>query len=122
MKQQTRLQAILIAGALAIVASAGPARAAEESRAAEGGFGTLSAITSILYAPVKMAYATGGLVFGGIAWALSGGDGAVANAVITPAVRGDYVVTPAVLRGERPLEFIGKDPEYRAQVAEQTYY
>ena len=26
---------------------------------------------------------------------------------------GDYVVTPAHLRGERPLEFIGRDPAYR---------
>ena len=33
-------------------------------------------------------------------------------AVITPAVRGDYVVTPAHLRGERELEFIGRDPDY----------
>ena len=35
------------------------------------------------------------------------------KAVVTPAVRGDYVVTPALLRGERPIEFFGKDPEYR---------
>jgi len=27
-------------------------------------------------------------------------------------VRGDYVVTPSHLRGERELEFLGRDPNY----------
>ena len=31
-------------------------------------------------------------------------------AVMTPAVRGDYVVTPAHLRMEEPIEFFGRDP------------
>ena len=45
--------------------------------------------------------------------ACSAGDNDVAKTVTTPAVRGDYVVTPEHLRGKRPLEFIGRDPEYR---------
>jgi hypothetical protein len=40
--------------------------------------------------------------------------------VITPSVRGDYVITPAVLRGERPLEFFGKDPEYRSDAVAEA--
>ena len=35
-----------------------------------------------------------------------------ARAVVMPAVRGDYVVTPAILSGERPLEFYGRAPGY----------
>jgi hypothetical protein len=36
------------------------------------------------------------------------------KAVITPSVRGDYVVTPAHIRMEESLEFLGRDPQYRA--------
>ena len=35
---------------------------------------------------------------------------------MTPAVRGDYFVTPDHLRGERSLEFIGRDPAYQVTV------
>jgi hypothetical protein len=71
------------------------------------GLGVASALCSIVYAPVKIIYASGGLIVGGFGWALSGGDSEVASAIVDPAVRGDYVVTPAVLKGERPLEFYG---------------
>jgi hypothetical protein len=45
------------------------------------------------------------------------------SAVITPAVRGDYVVTPSHLRGEEHLEFIGRQPDYREDmvVLEEVY-
>jgi hypothetical protein len=58
-----------------------------------------------------MAYSLLGVVFGGFAWALSGGDTEVMTAVISPAVRGDYVITPSHLRGEQPVEFIGRRPD-----------
>ena len=60
-----------------------------------------------------MVYALGGLIVGGFAWVFSAGDNDVARSVVTPAVRGDYVVTPSNLRGEEELEFIGKDPNER---------
>ena len=96
---------------IAVAVQPGVARA--ESKAAEAGLGAGAAVATLVYGPVKVVYATLGLVFGGFAWALSGGDSDVANAIITPSVRGDYVVTPEALRGERRLEFIGRDPAYR---------
>ena len=66
-----------------------------------------SALASVVYSPVKLAYAAVGATFGGIAWGLSGGNTEVMQAILTPAVRGDYAVTPAHLRGERKLEFVG---------------
>lgn len=110
-----RLRAASLVCALALGLAAGPARA--DDMAGEGGMGVAAALASLIYGPVKVVYAASGLVFGGIAWALSGGDSAVMQAVITPAVRGDYVITPDVLRRERPLEFFGRDPAYREQVA-----
>ncbi len=87
--------------------------AAEDSISNEAGIGALSAVSSLIYGPVKIVYAATGLVVGGIAWGLSGGDSDVLTAVVTPAVRGDYVVTPAHVRMERSLEFFGQDPAYR---------
>ena len=84
---------------------------------AEAGLGAASAVCSLLYGPVKVVYALSGLIIGGIAWGLSGGDSDVLKAVITPSVRGDYVITPALLKGERPVEFFGKDPQYRSEAA-----
>ena len=88
------------------------APAEQESTGAAAGWGALSALTSLVYAPVKVVYAVGGLVVGGFAWVFSAGDNDVVRTVTTPAVRGDYVVTPEHLRGKRPLDFIGRDPEY----------
>jgi hypothetical protein len=105
---------LLVAVALvALVSSSAPRAAwAEKSTAEAGGWGVASGLCSLVYAPVKIVYAVGGGLIGGLAWVFSAGDNDVANAVITPAVRGDYVVTTGHLRGEEPLEFIGRDPAY----------
>ena len=110
MLHSNRLRAVLLAFVLALAVQPGPARAADQNVAASGGLGALAALCSLVYGPLKIVYATGGLIFGSFAWALSGGDSDVMNAVLTPSVRGDYVVTPSHLRGQRPLEFIGRDP------------
>jgi len=97
--------------ACALFVGLSPATAlAEESQAATAGLGIGSALCSLVYSPFKIVYAIGGGVIGGLAWIFSAGDGEVAGAVISPAVRGDYVVTPDHLRGEKPLEFIGREP------------
>ena len=96
-----------------LVSAPGLARAAEEqSTAANAGLGAASALTTLLYGPIKCVYALGGLIVGGLAWPLSGGDSDVMWKIMNPAVRGDYVVTPAHLTGEKPLEFLGRDPGY----------
>jgi hypothetical protein len=96
---------------LTIVFQASPVLAANDT-AREAGAGVGAAFGTLLYAPVKLVYATLGLVLGGIAWGLSGGDAEVKNAVIMPAVRGDYVITPAIIQGEEKLEFVGRRPGY----------
>jgi type IV secretory pathway VirB2 component (pilin) len=111
----------VMVGVLVLLLQASPARA--ESTGASAGWGSAAAISSLIYGPVKVAYSVLGVVFGGIAWGLSGGDSEVMSAVITPAVRGDYVVTPSHLRGEETLEFIGRQPGYHEDmvVLEEVY-
>lgn len=104
--------ALLLCLLLALPAASTSASAGEMSK--QAGLGVGSALTSLVYAPVKMVYALGGLVVGGLAWAFSGGDNQVAKVVLTPSVLGDYVVTPKQLVGDEPLEFFGRDPDYQA--------
>jgi len=97
--------------ALTIAFQGSPAFAGNDT-AREAGIGVASAFSSLLYGPVKVVYATLGVVLGGLAWGLSGGDSDVKNGVIMPAVRGDYVITPSILKGEERLEFVGRRPGY----------
>jgi len=68
-------------------------------------------LCSLVYGPVKVAWAISGLIVGGLAYPLSGGDADIMMEVINTSVRGDYVVTPSHLRGDQPLEFFGRAPE-----------
>ena len=88
------------------------ARAQEDAGYEDAGLGAAAGFTSLVYTPVKLVWAITGLVIGPFAWALSAGDADVMWKVIDTTVRGDYVVTPAHLRGEQPLEFFGRDPGY----------
>jgi hypothetical protein len=92
-----------------IVCAGTPAIAAEGQGA--GSKAALEATSWLLTAPYgafKCAYAIGGGIVGGIAWAVTGGDKAVANSIWVPAVTGDYIIRPENLTGERPLHFVGK--------------
>jgi hypothetical protein len=109
-KQHPRRRATIVALALAAVLALAPspARAEEDSLAYEGVIGVGAAVCTLVYSPLKLAYATGGLVVGGLAWLWSAGDTGVAGPIFTASLRGDYVVTSAHLEGRRPLEFVGR--------------
>lgn len=59
------------------------------------------------YLVFKLAFAGSGAIVGGLTWAFSAGDREAAQAVWDTSLRGDYWVTPAHLKGERPIRFIG---------------
>lgn len=102
--------------ALVLVLATAPTAAwseADDGLSNEAGIGALAALSTLIYGPVKLTYATLGLLFGGVSWGLSGGDQQVLDSVITASVRGDYVVTPEHIRMEKPLEFYGQAPQYR---------
>jgi hypothetical protein len=101
--------------ALAIALAIGAPVSAEQivseetkQTAEQGGMGAAAGLTSVVYAPVKVAYAAGGSIVAGLAYVLSGGDKDVAKPIFDASVRGDYVVTPQHMSGERELEFVGR--------------
>jgi len=104
--------ALGLASLLAAVSA--PVRAEElvseetKETASQGGMGAAAGLTSVVYAPLKVAYAAGGTVVAGLAYVLSGGDKDVAKPIFDASVRGDYVVTPEHMTGQRELEFVGR--------------
>jgi hypothetical protein len=99
----------VLALAAALAAAPASARAQDdESLAYEGLVGVGAALVTLVYSPVKVAYATGGLAISGLAWLWTGGDSSVAGPIFLAAVGGDYVVTPSHLDGRRDLHFNGR--------------
>lgn len=112
MKPESRRRLALLALIVFVAVSPGLARAqSTEPTWESGGLGAAAALASLVYGPIKLTNAILGLVVGGFAYPLSGGDADVTMSVINTSVRGDYVVTPSHLRGEQPLEFWGRAPE-----------
>lgn len=111
--RETTLGRMFVAGLLAAVLMTAPSMAVAGSDSAEvskeSGLGAAAAISSLFYGPAKILYATGGVIIGGFAYVFTAGDTEVAKKVFTRSLRGDYVITPAILTGEDSLEFIGRD-------------
>ncbi|RIL05880.1 MAG: hypothetical protein DCC71_08740 [Proteobacteria bacterium] len=113
-----RVFAAAVAASLAL--GAGAARADEERQPvdSEAGIGVAAGLVSLVYTPAKVLYALGGGVAAGMAYLASAGDQSVTEPILTPSLRGDYVVTPEHLRGEKSLEFFGRHPADGARHAE----
>jgi len=94
---------------LLIALTGNPAIAADTSETSPEGAALQAAswVATIPYGAVKVAYALGGGIVGGLAWMVTGGDTAVAKAVWIPSMTGDYIVLPQNLTGEKSLHFMG---------------
>ncbi len=105
---RVREVAVTAIAAFALVIAAPSARAAEdEGLAYEGAVGLASAVSSLIYGPVKVAYAVGGLAVSTLTFLWTFADTSVSGAVFEQTVGGDYVVTPSHLQGRRELRFFG---------------
>jgi hypothetical protein len=64
-------------------------------------------VSTLLYLPLKLAFAIGGGVVGGLAYAFSGGNEQAAKSIWTTSIYGTYIITPDHLEGNRPIRFLG---------------
>jgi len=76
---------------------------------AEFGLAIGAAAANLVYTPVKVITAFGGLALGGMTGLLTGGDVRAAYAVWVPAASGTFMLTPNNLDGTEPIEFFGSD-------------
>jgi hypothetical protein len=114
------IRSTLIALAAAATLAATPAPAAAESPVSEYGIGTACVFVNLIYGPTKFLYATGGALVSGFAWIFSAGDNDVARPIWDASMRGDYMVVPAQLRGQKRLDFIGRS-QVQADAAETPW-
>ncbi len=70
--------------------------------------GVGATVCTLVYSPLKLAYAASGLVVGSMAWLWSFGSRRVTQPIFRSALGGDYVVTPEHLTGKRKLRFAGR--------------
>ena len=71
------------------------------------GMQVAAGVSTLLYIPFKLAFAIGGGVVGGLAYAFSGGNEQAAKSIWTTSVYGTYLITPDHLEGNRPIRFLG---------------
>ena len=79
----------------------------EGGTASSAGMQAASAVSTILYFPFKAAFAIGGGIVGGLAYAFSGGNEQAAKSIWDTSLRGTYIITPDHLQGNRPIRFLG---------------
>jgi len=97
------------AGGLAAALALAPAAHADDNATPEGaGMGAASMLATLFYGPAKLVYATTGGIVGGLAYGLTGGNADVAVPILESSLYGDYYLTPAQLRGEQSIEFVGR--------------
>ncbi|MCS6319072.1 MAG: hypothetical protein H8K05_15115 [Nitrospira sp.] len=70
-----------------------------------------SALATIVYFPLKLAFAIGGGVVGGLAYGFSGFSEQTAKNIWVPSMYGTYVITPDHLKGDKPIRFLGVSSE-----------
>ncbi|WP_447600183.1 hypothetical protein [Nitrospira sp. Nam80] len=91
--------------------SSSPAGDASTGTPSGVGMQAASAVATILYFPFKAAFAIGGGVVGGLAYAFSGGSEQTAKNIWIPSMYGTYIITPEHLKGDKPVRFLGVPAE-----------
>lgn len=101
--------AVLVVGA-AGGAAAGAATSAHSSQTGDHSAMTYvgTVLANVLYFPAKVIFAAGGAAVSGIAYVVTLGDEQASGEVWQTTVDGDYVVTPDMIEGKRPVRFSGK--------------
>jgi hypothetical protein len=89
----------------------------EGGSASSAGMGAAAGLSTILYLPLKAAFAIGGGLVGGLAYAFSGGNENAAKSIWTTSMYGTYIITPEHLRGDKPIRFLGVPEPDSAQAS-----
>jgi hypothetical protein len=100
-----RFASLTLAAALA----AAPMAQAASSPGLEVGNAITASFANLAYTPAKVVVATVGLIGGGIAGFLAGGDTRTAYSIWVPTAGGSYFLRPSHLDGSEEFHFWGQD-------------
>ncbi|HLK87183.1 MAG TPA: hypothetical protein VKT27_11815 [Candidatus Binataceae bacterium] len=71
------------------------------------GIGAGTVAGNVLYVPAKLVYGILGGITGGASYLLTGGNTQTANTIWRSSLGGDYVLTPDMVSGQKPIHFSG---------------
>ena len=101
-----KLTLSMVLGIALVAAALAPAFAASKDSAAQDvAYGAGSFFGTLLYAPPKTAFCVVGAVTSGLALPFGGPE--TAGKMASTACGGTWVITPATLRGQEPVRFLG---------------
>ena len=92
----------------------------QEGTASGAGMQAASSVATLLYFPVKGAFALGGGIVGGLAYLFSGFNEQAAKNIWVPSVYGDYQIVPEHWSGDRAVRFVGVAAENDEAQAESA--
>ena len=104
--QRTWLAGVLVA-LLIVGPFVGTARGTERY-VEDVGWGMAAVGISVFYCPAKVVYAGVGGIVGSMVYGVTAGRLDAAHRVWSASLGGTYVVTPAMVRGEEPILFVGE--------------
>ena len=84
-----------------------PPLSTEGGTPSSAGMQAAAGFSTLLYLPLKLAFAIGGGIVGGLAYAFSGGNERAAKSIWDTSLYGTYIITPDHLQGDRPIRFLG---------------
>ncbi len=79
----------------------------EGGTASSAGMQVAAGLSTLVYLPLKLAFAIGGGIVGGLTYAFTGGNEQAAKSVWNTSLYGTYLITPDHLQGNRPIRFLG---------------
>lgn len=71
------------------------------------GVGAGTVVGNIFYVPAKVVYGVLGGITGGASYLLTGGNTQTADTIWRSSLGGDYVLTPQMVSGKKPIHFSG---------------
>lgn len=71
------------------------------------GIGAGTVVGNLFYVPAKVVYGVLGGLTGGASYLLTGGNTQTANTIWRSSLGGDYVLTPGMVAGQKPIHFSG---------------
>ena len=90
---------------LAVLAHAGVARAENDGAAQQVGYGVAGALLTVPYIPLKAALCFFGSLSSGAVFVV---DRETSATVLRAGCGGTWLITPDVLTGRQPFEFVGQ--------------
>lgn len=82
-------------------------RAKEQGEKHGAGTYAATVLSNVAYFPAKVIFAGTGAVASGAAYLGTLGNQRTTNEIWNASVRGDYLVTPAMIEGRTPVRFVG---------------